>query len=277
MLRVSAFADEISPVIDEQIKVCRENGVTDIELRGVNGKNVMDFDAALCDEVKKKVKAAGMGISAIGSPIGKVKIGDPFEPHFEKFKHAVDLALFFEAPFIRLFSFYPAVNGQNMLPHRDEVLRRLKAMTDYVKDKPVVLAHENERHIYGEMANGCLDIVESVNSPKLRNCFDFANYVQAGQHPEYAWPLLKSYTTHIHIKDALFKGGQVVPAGKGDGHLAPILADAYAAGYRGFLTLEPHLAHAGQFHGFTGPNLFKVAVDSLKAVCKEINVPIVCG
>jgi sugar phosphate isomerase/epimerase len=275
MLRISAFADEISPSIDEQIRVCRANGVSDIELRGVSKQNVMDFDQALCDEIKTKVKAAGMGISAIGSPIGKVKITEPFEPHFEKFKKAVELAVFFEAPFIRLFSFYPNVNGENILPYRDEVIRRMKAMAEYVKDKPVVLAHENERDIYGEMANGCLDIVETVNSPKLRNCFDFANYVQAGQHPRHAWKMLKSYTTHIHIKDALFNDGSVVPAGKGDGYLAPILADAYAAGYRGFLTLEPHLAHAGQFHGFTGPDLFKVAMDALRSLCKEINVPLV--
>lgn len=274
MLRVSAFADEISPLIDEQIKVCLENGVSHIELRSVNGQNVLSLDPALCAEIKQKVKAAGMGFCAIGSPIGKVKIGEPFAPHFEKFKHAVELAIFFEAPLIRVFSFYPAVNGQNVLPHRQEVLRRLQAMADYVQDKPVVLAHENERHIYGEMANCCLDIVESVNSPKLRHCFDFANFVQAGQHPSHAWSMLKSHTSHIHVKDALCQGGQVVPAGKGDGHLASILADAYAAGYRGFLSLEPHLAHAGQFHGFTGPALFKVAVDALRTLCSEINVPL---
>lgn len=274
MLRMAAFADEISPEIDQQIKVCRANGVTHIELRGVAGKNVLDFDAALCSEIRSKLKAAGMGIAAIGSPIGKIKITDPFEPHFDRFKKAVDLALLFEAPFIRLFSFYPPAEGESMLPHRAEVMRRMGAFAEYVKDKNVVLVHENERHIYGEMGHAALDIVKTINSPRLRNCFDFANYVQAGQYPPACWASLKPYTAHIHIKDAVFKDGGVVPAGKGDGHVGELIADAYRSGYRGFLSLEPHLAHAGQFFGFTGPDLFKVAVDALKAICREQGIPL---
>ena len=274
MLRMSAFADEISPDIDEQIRVCRANGVTHIELRGVAGKNVLDFDAALCSEIRSKLKAAGMGIAAIGSPIGKVKITDPFEPHFERFKKAVDLALLFESPFIRIFSFYGPAEGDSVLPHRTEVMRRLGAFSDYVKDKNVVLVHENEHAIYGEMGKECLDIVKTINSPKLRNCFDFANYVVAGQYPPACWEALKPYTTHIHIKDALFKDRSVTPAGKGDGHVGELIADAYKSGYRGFLSLEPHLAHAGKFAGFSGPELFTVAVDALKAICREQGIPL---
>ncbi len=274
MLRIAAFADEISPDIDQQIRVCRANGVTHIELRSVAGKNVLDFDASLCSEIRSKLKAAGMGISAIGSPIGKVKITDPFEPHFERFKKAVDLAMLFESPFIRIFSFYGPAEGELVLPYRAEVMRRLGAFVDYVKDKNVVLVHENEAAIYGEMGKECLDIVKTINSPKLRNCFDFANYVVAGQYPPACWGALKPYTTHIHIKDALFKDRTITPAGQGDGHVAELLADAYKSGYRGFVTLEPHLAHAGKLAGFSGPELFTVAVDALKGICREQGIPL---
>ena len=44
MLKLAAFADEISPDLDEQIRVCKANAVTHFELRGVAGKNVLDFD-----------------------------------------------------------------------------------------------------------------------------------------------------------------------------------------------------------------------------------------
>ena len=47
MLRLAAFADEISPDLDEQIRVCRDNDVTHFELRSVNLKNVLDFDTDL--------------------------------------------------------------------------------------------------------------------------------------------------------------------------------------------------------------------------------------
>ena len=85
---------------------------------------------------------------------------------------------------------------------------------------------------------------------------------------------MKPYTVHIHIKDALRDSGTVVPAGQGVGHIAEILKDAYASGYRGFLTLEPHLATAGPSSGFTGNDLFGVAVAALRKVAKENHIPL---
>ena len=35
------------------------------------------------------------------------------------------------------------------------------------------------------------------------------------------------------------------------------------------MTLEPHMAAAGQFRGFTGPDLFAEAVSALKTLCDE--------
>jgi len=79
---------------------------------------------------------------------------------------------------------------------------------------------------------------------------------------------------HIHIKDALADSGKVVPAGEGDGQIAPILVDLHKSGYDGFLSLEPHLQVAGQAGGFSGPQLFKVAADALKKVCRENDLPL---
>ena len=104
MLRLSAFADEISPELDEQIRVCKENTVTHFELRGVNNKNVMDFEPALGKEIREKLKANGMGVISIGSPIGKIKITDPWQPHFDRFKLAVEFAEYFEGARSSAFS-----------------------------------------------------------------------------------------------------------------------------------------------------------------------------
>lgn len=274
MLKLSAFADEISPSLDEQIRVCRENGVTHFELRGVNNLNVMDFDAALLKEIRSKLRDNGMGVIAIGSPIGKVKITDPWPPHLDKFKHAVELAEYFESPFIRIFSYYPPEKGQSVGPHRDEVIRRMSAKVDYVRNHDVVLVHENEADIYGEGGKACVDLMEAIGSPKLRAAFDFANFILAGENPIDNWPALKPYTVHIHIKDARMSDKKIVPAGEGDGQIGRILKDAYDSGYRGFLSMEPHLAKGGQFSGFTGPDLFKVAVNALKDVCRKNGVPL---
>jgi sugar phosphate isomerase/epimerase len=275
MVKLAAFADEIGPNLDDQIRECKANGVTHFELRGVYGKNVMDFDAGLRSEIKTKLSANGLGVASIGSPIGKVAIDKPWSEHFDRFKKAVEFAEFFQAPFVRLFSYSPA-GGEGkgpILPHRNEIIDRFRQKVEYLKNHPVTLVHENEKGIYGEKGPQCLDLMQSVNSPKFRTAFDFANFVLVGDKPQDNWPKLKAFTAHFHIKDAKFSG-RIVPAGEGDGHIGPILADAYKSGYRGFMTMEPHLKVAGHSHGETGPELFKVAVDAIKDVCRRNGIPI---
>jgi sugar phosphate isomerase/epimerase len=275
MLKLAAFADEIGPELDDQIRVCRENDVTHFELRGVRGLNVLDFPKDLRQEIKTKLADNGMGVASIGSPIGKVKINEPWEEHLDRFKIAVELSQFFGAPFIRIFSYYPPEGGK-IRDHRDEVIRRMKVKCEHIASLPVVMVHENEADIYGEHGKECKDLLAAVNSPKLRAAFDFGNFVIAGDKPRDNWPLLKPFTAHFHIKDAKFGPKMnIVPPGEGDGDIGMILADAYRCGYRGFVTMEPHLKVAGHSHGETGPELFKVAVDALKKTCRENGVPLV--
>jgi sugar phosphate isomerase/epimerase len=232
---------------------------------------VLDFDAGLRQEIKAKLAENGLGVISIGSPIGKVKITDPWEAHWERFKIAVETAEFFSAPYLRVFSYYPpaAPDTRSILEFRDEVMRRFAMKVEYVKNRPVTIIHENEAKIYGEKGAQCLDLMKTIESPKLKSAFDFANFVQAGEHPWNNWAGLKPYSVHIHIKDALLADGKVVPAGLGDGQIEAVLVDLQRSGYQGFLSLEPHLAAAGQFSGFSGQGLFKVAVDALKGLCRK--------
>lgn len=276
-LKLSGFADEISPNLDDQIKTFKELGLTHFELRGVYGKNVLDFDKTLRAEIKRKLSDNGLGVISIGSPVGKVKVSDDFNAHFERFKVAVDAAEYFGSPFVRVFSYYPAEgesHEQLVANYKDEVIRRFQKKVEYLKGREVVLVHENERDVYGERGAECVALMKGVNSPKLRTAFDFANFVQAGERPIVNWPGLKPFTTHVHIKDAKLDGGKVVPAGQGDGDIETILRDAYASGYRGFLSLEPHLAAHGQFSGFSGPALFTTAVEAMRDVAMKAGVPL---
>jgi 3-dehydroshikimate dehydratase len=269
MLGLSAFADEISPDLRDQVKFCRAHGISHIELRSVDNVNALDFDPKARRGMKLMLRDNGVGVISIGSPIGKVSIEEPWDKYFDRFKLAVEAAEYFEAPLIRIFSYY------NARDQRDEVMRRMRAKIDYLNDHPnITLVHENERNIYGEKARECADLMQTIDSPRLRSAFDFANFVQVGEDPLCNWPMLKHYVTHFHVKDALKADGKVVPAGAGDGQLAPIIKDAYATGYSGFLSLEPHLSAAGQFSGFSGPKLFEAAVTALRELCKRADVPL---
>lgn len=63
-------------------------------------------------------------MSAIGSPIGKIRITEPFDEHLTRFDRALDLADFYQAPCIRVFSFYMPP-GDDPAIHRVEVMNRM--------------------------------------------------------------------------------------------------------------------------------------------------------
>ncbi|MBE6659088.1 MAG: sugar phosphate isomerase/epimerase, partial [Ruminococcaceae bacterium] len=84
---LSAFADEYAPEIDRQIEGLKANGIEYMEIRGVDGTNISDITLDKAEEVHAKLKAAGIGVSSIGSPIGKIKLTDDFEAHLDKLRH----------------------------------------------------------------------------------------------------------------------------------------------------------------------------------------------
>jgi hypothetical protein len=180
--QLSGFIDEISPDLAEQLDLVAALGLRFVELRSVWDTNLLDLDAAQLARVRSDLRAAGVQVSSIGSPIGKIAITDDNEPHLERMRHALAVAQFFDAPFIRVFSYFiPA--GDSPDDHRDEVLSRMRALAAIAEDSGVTLIHENEKEIYGDIPRRCLDIVESVGSPALALTWDNANFVQCGVRP----------------------------------------------------------------------------------------------
>jgi 3-dehydroshikimate dehydratase len=71
------------------------------------------------------------------------------------------------------------------------------------------------------------------------------------------------------VKDAR-SDGSVVPAGEGVADFPELLQRLQADGYDGFLSLEPHLALAAQYRGFSGPDLFRRASQALQQMLQAI-------
>ncbi len=245
---LSAFSDEIALDLETQMNVLDEYGIKYIEMRKVEGKVIVEYPIDRVNEIKKQLDDRGFKISAVGSPIGKYNIEDDFAPHLELFKHTVQIANILETNYIRMFSFY-IPEGSSLSIYRDEVIKRLSEFVRIAEKEGITLLHENERNLYGESPQGCLDIHSTINSPFFRAIFDPANYVQCGYktYPE-AYLMLKDYIVYMHIKDAVAAGDRhVVPSGYGDGKVEEILTDLYKSGFEGFLSIEPHLKN---FEGF---------------------------
>jgi sugar phosphate isomerase/epimerase len=269
MLKLSGFADEISPDLQVQLDTLARLGIKYLELRGVWGKNVLDLTNDELNKVKADLDRHGMGVSAIGSPIGKVPIDSDFDQYKTLVRHAIDVANRMETAYIRMFSFYV----KDLDADRDEVMGRMQAMVDLATAGGAVMLHENEKAIYGELPDRCLDLHRTIQGKAFRATFDPANFVQAGVKPfNDAYPLLKPYIEYFHIKDAIMGTGQVVPAGEGDGQVRELMAAARESGYEGFLSLEPHLKVAGPSSGFTGPELFARARNALCAILDDLGM-----
>jgi sugar phosphate isomerase/epimerase len=259
MWTLSGFIDEISDDFSLQCKIASGLGLRYVEVRSAWGTNILDLDESQLNTLRETLASNDLKVSSIGSPIGKISIDDEFPPHLERMRHAVEVAESLEAPYIRIFSFF-IPEGTDPDSRREEVLSRMSALAEAAADSDVILAHENEKEIYGDIPRRCLDIVTSVSSPKLQLAWDPANFVQVGVRPfTEGYAMLRPHVGCIQIKDALLADATVVVAGAGDGEVVETIRALRADGFDGFFSLEPHLGEYTAYGALSGPELFTKA------------------
>lgn len=269
MWTLSGFADEIAPDLDEQLALVTELGLKYIELRTAWNVNALDLDDAQLRRAKQALDAAGVKVSSIGSPIGKIKITDDNGPHLERMAHAVKVAQFFEAPYMRIFSYF-IDESENPDDYRDEVITRMRDLTSVAEGSGITLIHENEKEIYGDIPRRCLEIVRAVDDPTLKLTWDNANFVQCGVHPfTDGYAMLSPHVDYLQVKDARFADSVVVPAGEGDGEFRESMRAFAADGFEGFASLEPHLQIGHSLGGFSGPDNWRAAHTAFVKVLRD--------
>ena len=243
IFKLCAFADEADPAMSGQIEALHDNGIEFIEMRGVDGKNVTELTLDEMRALRTRLDGEGIKVWSIGSPIGKVEIDCDFEKYLELYRHTLELANIAGAEKMRIFSFF--MNPEDAPKHKNQVIEYLGRMADIAKGSGVVLCHENEKDIYGDIPERCADIHAAI--PELRAVYDPANFVQCDADTLKAWDMLAPYIDYMHMKDA-DASKIIVPAGKGVANV-PKLLENYAAIGGGVITLEPHLF---EFVGLAG-------------------------
>ncbi len=270
--KISAFGDEIADDLDTQLSTLSKLKIRFLELRGVWGKNVLDLSDDQVGSLSAACADANIQISAIGSPIGKSPLEEPDSIDGELLSRAIDIANRLSVTMIRVFSFYPPQHSVSMT--EDELVEnasaRLRSMATRAASAGNILLLENEKGIVGDRIERCLRLLKNVDSASLRFAWDPANFVQVGEmHPTTdGWPVLGSYVSHVHIKDAL-ADGEVQPAGGGAGQVGELLVHLRDINYQGFLALEPHLVLAGHSSGFSGPDGMERAAKALRSLLSD--------
>lgn len=241
---ISGFADEISSNFNEQLETVTKLGMHYISLRSADGTGIADYTA---EEVKEKLlprlEKYQVKVSSLGSPIGKVGVED--EEGYQKQKQQLEelcrICKLLDCRYIRMFSFFMP-EGKDPEDYREVVMKKLGELVEIARKYDVVLIHENEKDIYGDIGTRCKTILDAIDDEHFRAAFDFANFVQCGEDTAVCWEMLRPYIAYIHIKDAVTTDNENVVCGTGEGKIAELLKRAITdEGYEGFLTLEPHL------------------------------------
>jgi len=267
---LSAFGDEIAVRLHEQLDVLADLQIGYLELRTAWGKNVLDLDDGEADKVAGLCAHRGIRVSAIGSPLGKSPITTPMGEEVRKLDRIMRTAEIVGAQRLRVFSYYPPDISTNARydEYVESAAERLAQLADHAARHGYTLMLENEKEIVGDTVDRCAAILRLLNRPNVTFVWDPANFVQVGERQvtTRGWPILGGAIGYVHIKDAFLADGAVCAAGEGDGQVPELLTNLRAAGYQGFLALEPHLALAGHSSGFSGPEGMIYAVNALRRV-----------
>jgi sugar phosphate isomerase/epimerase len=240
----AGIGDEAAPDLSGQLRAVAELGWDALELRTVDGVALADLDRAARDRLVRAVEAAGVRVPCVDSRIGSWSgsIAAPFEPDLAELSTLAELCAALGSRYVRIMS-YPNAG----LPEprwRRVVVARIRRLTEAAEDAGVVLLHENCAGWAASSADRVLDLLDTVASPALRLLFDVGNGVAHGYDAATLLAELVPFVAHVHVKDALGAGEDTTYTLPGDGRagVEECLQLLRAGGYRGVLSVEPHLA-----------------------------------
>jgi sugar phosphate isomerase/epimerase len=254
---VTGIGDEAGNAIETQITACKELGWKHVEMRGVEvaghpKANFHDIPDEAFDTAVAQLEKSGLGVYCFGSTIMNFtkKLDDPFEITLAEVNRAIPRMKRVGTKYVRIMSYKPG-NDEYQTP--SEVFKRVKEVTQRFLDAGITPLHENCMNYGGMSWKHALELLDKV--PGLKWVFDTANPVfnfdrskgkpWQRQDPWEFWTHVRDHVVHIHVKDATW-----MPAkndadydwpGEGQARVRDILKDAFARGYNGGISIEPHM------------------------------------
>lgn len=273
-LTIGLITDEVSPSLDEGIAFAREENIDTIDLRVIDGRNVLALSREELADAARRVRAAGLSVSCICTPLlkwsppGKTAraegdqfgfaLGDrtPREVYAEAFSAAEILG----ARNLRVFS-YLAYDDYRVEDLREPI------------DDLLALAEKFDMKVHVENEGVCniggFDELEAVMTayrhPRLRALPDIANAYRVSRPPSADdLARLLPFTDILHVKDYADAAGRFVPVGEGDIPIAALLAATLPARETPLtLTIETHARSEPAATTRRSVNGLRLMVDSI--------------
>ena len=268
MIRLCAFADEAAKDFDGQVNALKENNISLLEMRKIDGANAAFISIEKAKEYKEKLDSHGISVWSLGSPICKTRQGFDRNEYAKKVEHACLVANALGAKNMRVFSFYPKFFSFD----KQKVVEDLRYFNAIAESHGIRFCCENDTGLFNATADRCQWLLEQL--PELGYIYDPANFRVSGQDFEQTKQFLP-VADYFHLKDAV--GKKVVPAGFGEGHIADIINSLESDAV---FTVEPHLTFfrgskqynavfGNQFNLKTARGKFDCAVAAAKKVLAD--------
>lgn len=242
--RLAGIGDEAAPGLVDQLAAVRELRWNRLELRSLDHVPLAALPEADFARAAEHIRAAGVEVVAVAAKIGdwsRPATGD-FTLDTAELDILARRCAVLGTRTVRIMS-YPS-GGLAEPEWRRTVYTRMRELTRRAEDAGLILAHENCAGWAGEDADRALDLISHVDSPALRVLFDIGNGVAHGYDAAAMLRPLVEYVTHVHVKDAVTgPDGDIayVLPGEGRAGVAECLRILADHGYRGALSIEPHL------------------------------------
>ena len=268
-LFLTGFADEAARDIAGQIRATRALGWDRLEARNVDGKNLNDLSDEDFARTADALEAAGIRVNCLGSTIANwaKSIHAPFDETLAEIARAIPRLQLLRIPQVRIMSYAILRDRPPEAQEENERVRRIREVHRRFADAGIDALHENCANYGGMGAAFTLRLLEGV--PGLRLVFDTGNPVSTENYElpvprprQSAWMFyrqVRPHIAHVHVKDGIFvrerpekifDDARYSWPGEGHGDVLRILIDLLETGYRGGLSIEPHLAQV--FHDADG-------------------------
>ena len=189
------ITDEVSPSLDEGIAFARAESISTIDLRVIDGRNVLTLSRDELAGAARRVRAAGLSVSCICTPLLKWSppgrssqaTGDQFgfelgdRPAGEVYAQAFEAAELLGARNLRIFS-YLAYDGYRV----DDLRGPIDDLLVLAERFDMKLHVENEGVCNIASLAGLEALVAAYRHPRLRTLVDIANACRAGLPPSAA-------------------------------------------------------------------------------------------
>lgn len=270
--RLGVISDEVSQDLVVALDWAVEYGLKHVEIRMVDGVNVLRLTEEQIERVQQEVQQRGLFVSALASPLFKCPLdptrplptGDLFgceeqdvEEHHRMVHKAIDYAKRLKTNYIRIFSFWREEQPELYM---DDIVRHLKLAAEAALEGGIVLLLENGRSCNGGFSWEVADIVRKVDSPALKVLWDPGNEDRTSPSYPQGYEHVRDQIAHFHLKHSYVANGPEP--------LLPQLQALRRDGYDGLITIETHYIPQGG----TPMDGTRETVELLRELLKEDSV-----